>query len=303
VNVSLNISLDGCIVPSFSTPEGARISTSSVIVLDNFLDDINRRQLLQYASLGENDDGRSFDGNKWERRTADMKGGAPTWGLRPHVLKELMSDTPPPAMMQVQARLCALYPEYHIAFLPSQAIQLNYNDDNADCSAVLCNAAVAGDSYTWHVDADPTTFPSPSPWTDAFGDYFNGEPGLPLLVSLIIYLDNEWKRDWGGETMFLDNQADDDSNSSGGGGNGVFVRPSPGRAVIMHQDVVHRVLPPSTAAGRRPRVSLVLKLVFIEKEGSGSGISISRREWGPAVAFGSAARVKAVLRSLRDGER
>ena len=43
-------------------------------------------------------------------------------------------------------------------------------------------------------------------WTDTFGDYVNGEPGQPLLVSLLLYLDDQWPRDWGAETLFLDDE-------------------------------------------------------------------------------------------------
>ena len=44
-------------------------------------------------------------------------------------------------------------------------------------------------------------------------------------------------------------------------GVGLVVRPKRGRAVLMDQDVLHRVSAPSAAAGGRPRYSLVWKLV------------------------------------------
>ena len=40
-----------------------------------------------------------------------------------------------------------------------------------------------------------------------------------------------------------------------------MVRPKSGRAVLMDQDILHRVSAPSSAAGGRPRYSLVWKLV------------------------------------------
>ena len=43
-------------------------------------------------------------------------------------------------------------------------------------------------------------------WTEAFGDYVNGEPGQPLLVSMLLYLHDQWPRDWGAETLFLDDE-------------------------------------------------------------------------------------------------
>jgi hypothetical protein len=54
------------------------------------------------------------------------------------------------------------------------------------------------------VDADPSSFPSPSPWTEAHGDYVNGEPGKPLFVSLLVYLNERWPDAWDAETLFLD---------------------------------------------------------------------------------------------------
>ena len=50
---------------------------------------------------------------------------------------------------------------------------------DVDCNQFVGNAAVYGDCYTWHIDADPAAFP-PSPWVDAFGYYCNGEPGERL---------------------------------------------------------------------------------------------------------------------------
>lgn len=41
-----------------------------------------------------------------------------------------------------------------------------------DANAFVANAAMHGDSFSWHVDADPSTFP-PSPWTRAYGQYVN----------------------------------------------------------------------------------------------------------------------------------
>ncbi len=34
------------------------------------------------------------------------------------------------------------------------------------------------------------------------------EPGRPLFVSLLLYLDGQWRREWDAETLFLDSHAD-----------------------------------------------------------------------------------------------
>ena len=335
-----------------SEQHGGRISFSHVIVLDGLLDASLTQQLREFLvaepvsspplenEMKKKDYGgggssssssiNELPANKWERKTADMAGAAPTWGLRPHVLQQLASGQPP-ALVEVQSRLQLLFPEYKIAHLPSAAIQqpqqqtndasesddedephrarkkkkkiekedvelpssINEDDKavNVDCSAFLANAAAVGDVFRFHVDADPTCFP-PSDWTAAFGDYFNGEPGKPLLVTLLIYLNEQWERDWGGETLFLDSSTDA----------GVFVRPRAGRAVLMEQDVLHRVSPPSALANGQLRLSLVLKLVFLPNDeaavGEGGEVRLAKREWGLSTAFGSAARVEAVKRQL-----
>lgn len=77
-----------------------------------------------------------------------------------------------------------------------------------DCDRFVGNAAVHGDEYSWHVDADPSAFADASPWVSQFGTYCNGEPGKPLLVSLLLYLNDTWPRDWDAETLFLDGDSD-----------------------------------------------------------------------------------------------
>ena len=112
--------------------------------------------------------------------------------------------------------------------------------------------------------------------------------GKPLLVSLIIYLNESWNLDFDAETLFLDPAT----------GTGVFVRPQPGRCVLMDADVLHRLSPPSRSAGR-PRYSLVWKLALVPKPPPRlrsaevppppPPATIARPEWGPPVPFGSAA--------------
>jgi hypothetical protein len=68
----------------------------------------------------------------------------------------------------------------------------------------------------------------------------------------------------------------------------------------MDQDVLHRLSPPSRAAGR-PRYSLVWKLVFLPRRpGQPLACCIARPEWGRPTPFGSAARVAMVARALTD---
>ncbi len=50
----------------------------------------------------QQDDGPQLPPGRWERRTADMAGGAPTWGVKQHVLAELAAGSLP--AMQVSER-------------------------------------------------------------------------------------------------------------------------------------------------------------------------------------------------------
>eukprot|EP00798_Chlamydomonas_sp_ICE-L_P018809 gene18810-25354_t len=132
-----------------------------------------------------------------------------------------------------------------------------------DCHNILANATVYGDSFAWHVDADPWTLPE-SAWTHKFGHYFNREPGKPLF----------------------DTPTD----------TGIFVRPKAGRIVLMDQDVVHRLSTPSKQANR-PRYSVVWKLIFFPTC-EGQSVSLAKPEWGPPTSFGSAARAVQAVKTM-----
>lgn len=294
LRVSMNVRLDGCIVPDAGNI-GARVSYSHVVVLDDFIDDTCRTSLLKHLAHIDNTGGSiRLREEWWDRKTSDMNGTMPNWGVTDACIASMYQEHHD-AMVEIQSRLTKLYPEFDIAFMPSESIQIeNEQSDDVNpgnCASTLVNAAVHGDTYVYHIDADPSSFPTGSPWAEEYGDYFNGEPGKPLLVSLIIYLNDEWKMDAAADTLILDTSTD----------TGVFVRPKPGRVVLMHQDIVHRISAPSTLAGDNPRFSIVWKLMFIPKqqhhEQSGY-ISIARKEFGQVCSFGSAARVDSVLRGL-----
>lgn len=68
------------------------------------------------------------------------------------------------------------------------------------------------------------------------------------------------------------------------------------RAVLMDQDVLHRLSAPSRLAQGQPRYSLVWKLVFLPL--GGAQPSIARPEWGSPTAFGSAAKMQAAAKQM-----
>ena len=59
---------------------------------------------------------------------------------------------------------------------------------------------------------------------------YRREPGRPLFVSVLLYLNETWPEDCHAETLILDPESQ----------TGVFVRPAPGRMLIM----VRGLLPP-----------------------------------------------------------
>jgi probable phosphoglycerate mutase len=119
--------------------------------------------------------------------------------------------------------------------------------------------------------------PPSSPFAERYGTYVNRSVGRPLFVSALVYLNAAgWTADMNAETLVLDP----------GTGTGVFVRPTPGRVLLMDQDALHRVSTPSQGAGV-PRYSLVLKLCFYPKHPEARP-RLSRPEWGRPVNFGTA---------------
>jgi probable phosphoglycerate mutase len=313
VKVAMNITLDASFVPATANaldlssmpgaPRGCRASVSRVVALDNLIDDEALRSIkFCYGTF----DARY--GSYWERRTADDDVAKPTWGLRQFNMDLLVNeitrgedpDNPNP-FKEFHSRLQALYPDWIICHMPAESLVApegeTVEDDDEHtgkykCESFVANAAVFGDEYRWHVDADPSSFPDECEWVKTYGDYVNGEPGKPLFVSAIIYPNETWKEDeWGAETHFTDKDS----------GVGAMVAPRPGRVVLIDQDVTQRVSPPSRAAGERARYSLVYKLVFFPRNGNGNANAelwergIARPEWGVPSPIGSAAKLAAIV--------
>lgn len=117
------------------------------------------------------------------------------------------------------------------------------------------------------------------------------DPGRPRFVSMLVYLNSAWPLDHGAETLFLDGSSD----------SGLYVRPRPGRVVLMDQDIVHRVSAPSPLA-RRPRFSLVWKLLLSDSTTGGCPSLLLPRH-GPPASHGSAHRLRVAQTKLAGGER
>jgi probable phosphoglycerate mutase len=282
--VVLNATVDTATVPS--GPSGTREDQGHVVVLDNLFGEEERLPLLQLLNGAPGyDDGMGPPTDRWERATCDGEGDAPTWGLKDHVMEELV-EAPIHALVEVQSRLQLLFPEYAISRLPQQGVgqqqhqavaptpssSTTTNTSSSSNSGhvanpMVANAAVHGDAFQWHIDADPSLLPE--------YNYLNREPGKPYWVTLLLYLNDGWPKHWDAETLFLDLPSD----------TGFFVRPGKYRAVLMDQDVTHRVSAPSQRANGKPRYSLVWKLLFIPRAPD-APCTIARPEWGTPLHFG-----------------
>ncbi|GLC46484.1 hypothetical protein PLESTM_001880600 [Pleodorina starrii] len=258
VRVVLCAAMDAGEVPSIHGHY--RRDAGHVVVLDGLLTEGERRELLSWLTAPEHNHQGPPPEDKWEMVCVDREGARPTWGLQPHVLS-LLRDQPPPPVVALQTRLAALYPEYDICHMPADQISGEYGNDEADTplSSFVGNAVMAGDPCAWHSDADPTTVPPHSPWVHNFGYYHNRELSRPLFVSMLLYTNETWPEDYHAETLFLDPETQ----------LGLFVRPAPGRVVLLEQDLPHRISAPSLEAPG-PRYSLVWKLVLRPKRTSTS---------------------------------
>lgn len=223
-------------------------------------------ELLDLLTAPGWDHSRGPPAASWARDTADGDGLPRTWGLRPGRMAELKTA---PAARELHARLRALYPRYDLAHMPAVVAPsaADGGRSRATCAQFVGNAAVPGDSYRWHVDADPAALDPAA--TGGLGGHVNGSARRPLFVSLLVYLNAEWRACWDGETLFRDPETSA----------GVLVQPLPGRAILMVQDVSHRASPPSASAPQ-PRYSLVWKLLFVPREGDEQPPTLHRAEWG-----------------------
>ena len=139
---TLNVRLDGRIVQSAGS--GARIAYSHIVVLDDFIDETTRAELMAFltspaagspvsaaaeaasaadipqsaaAEEGVADDAAGLPSDRWERRTADQAGLAATWGVKvrqarapefgPHQRHDLLYTVAIDGKVDTHAPLCS----------------------------------------------------------------------------------------------------------------------------------------------------------------------------------------------------
>jgi len=271
--VTLNATLDQTIT------EDGESRCCNLVVLDNFFGEQERQEILTILT-GQPTEGTTGEPPEthWERSTSDGKDLPVTYGPKGPILDKLCNGEIR-AVREIWSRVSKLYPEYTVCLQPHNEYFIDPNQPTPKyvCWPAVGNAPVSGDNFRYHYDGDPASYPINSAWNRQFGSYVNHEKGKPLMASLLIYLCRHWRRDLLGETLFLD-----DATATG-----LFVRPKGYRAVLMDQDVLHRISAPSREAPA-PRYSVVWKLVFLPKKPNQT-CSLALASWARPLSFGSTA--------------
>lgn len=263
--------------------------TSNVLVWDDLISDELREELLRVVVKGNDD---SDDKDKWDDILQGpnpqrwVRGGlldtpepddenhdddgstkddgtTTCWGLTDEAIEDLCGGDHPAIRKMEELLATQVFPQFVVTRLPEAVF-------GACVSPLTANAPTQEDTFSMHIDGDPNLTPS-SPWTDVFGRYPNRQVGKPRFVSCLVYLNSEWKsEEWGAApTRFLDLPSMESYE----------VVPRPGRCVVMDQDISHTVVPPEASAGRRPRYSLVWKLILHPRE-DGQDMSLCRERGG-----------------------
>ena len=255
---SAHIELDGAMVRTDMMDQSITAwDTSSVLVFDNLVDEDLRKGLLSVVKGNNSDEWNDENGpdpKRWARGglmdvpdESNVEDEYPCWGLSDDAIVDLCY-TQHAAIQEFECRLAELFPQFHVCRLPEAVL-------GATVSPLTANAPQYGDTFNYHIDADPLQAP-PSPWTDVFGRYPNRCVGKPRFMSCLVYLNDKWDDSFGAPTRFLDPPTDEIYD----------VKPKPGRVCIMDQDCSHTVTAPTEAAGKRPRYSLVWKVILHPKE-------------------------------------
>lgn len=264
--------------------------TSTVLVFDDLVNEDLRKQLLQVV-LGPNaehwnDSQDGPDPKRWVRGglqdTPDEEDGddptsasvplAECWGLSDDAVQNICFEEHD-AIEEFERILAErVFPQFVVSRLPEAVF-------GACVSPLTANAPTYGDHFDYHIDGDPNLTP-PSPWTDIYGRYPNRLKGKPRFMSCLVYLNDEWEAmEWGAPTRFLDLPTSQSYD----------VLPKPGRCVFMDQDVSHTVVAPDASAAKRPRYSMVWKLILHPREDLQDMTNLAvDRAWPEPILFGSA---------------
>jgi hypothetical protein len=284
---SKHIEIDGAFVQTIDSPGQTHFDTSSIIVFDNLVSPSLRKRLLNVVKGNSEESKDDWDEaeygpnpNRWERgglidvandvESEEPKPDGTCWGLSEDAIEDICFNHHP-AIAEFESKLSQVFSDFVVSRLPEAVF--------GDCiSPLTANAPTHGDTFHYHIDADSLQVP-PSPWADVFGRYPNRSRGKPRFVSCLLYLNDIWEPNWGAPTRFLDPPTQET----------VDIMPMPGRCVIMDQDISHSVVPPTVEAGKRPRYSLVWKLILHPRNSEQNMKQLScGRVWPDPIVIGSA---------------
>ena len=235
----------------------------------------------------------------WERETVDRSGGGEgsddekTLGAKNFIVEAASRNGGVVGEKFLFERLERVFPQTVFARAPVESFVFEGDDDDCEeeeeerkqkqkqnrykYDAIVYNASDETSKFRYHIDGDPMTLLHPkSAFAEAYGgNYANRAPMgyaknknekariKPRFISLLVYLNDEWDPEWGGETKFLD----EDSQI------GLLVAAKPGRVVLFDSDVKHSAcattMPPRDDESnnkKKKRFSLVMKLIALPKK-------------------------------------
>jgi hypothetical protein len=164
ISPAMHVEIDGAMVPDPYANEEVW-DTSSVLVFDDFVDDSLRERLLDVVNKREegyswNDKERGPDPRRWtrgglmdiptENESDEMETSC--WGLTEEAINELCFEEHS-AISEVEQKISDFFAaEFTVCRLP-EAVLGPY------VTPLTANAPTFGDSFTYHIDADPNQTP------------------------------------------------------------------------------------------------------------------------------------------------
>ena len=165
ISPSIHVEIDGAMVPDPFTKDEVW-DTSSILVFDDFVDDSLRERLLDVVNKRDDKDNQwndKIDGpdpRRWTRGglmdipVEDEMDDAHTacWGLTVEATNELCFEHHA-AITEVEQKIADLFAaDFFVSRLP-EAVLGSY------VSPLTANAPTYGDSFSYHIDADPNQMP------------------------------------------------------------------------------------------------------------------------------------------------
>lgn len=158
---STHVEIDGAMVPNPYTKDESW-DTSTVLIFDDFVDHSLRERLLDVVNKRDDnydwdDKIKGPDPKRWERgglmdTFGDEEDKPTCWGLTEEATNELCFEQHP-AIAEVEKKLSALFARNFVVTRLPEAVF------GSCVSPLTANAPTFGDSFSYHIDADPNQMP------------------------------------------------------------------------------------------------------------------------------------------------